>query len=362
MRVNRRRLLAAAGSSAALAACSAPPPAAAPSAAVPQPRAVSHPAGVLAPAPSSTLLVAYDVTAPDRAALAGTLRAVTDRLAGATATVAVGASLFDHRYGLRRPRLLEPMPAFRADVLDPAWCHGDLLVQVFADDPGKAEALLAGPLPGLRQRWRMAGFHPSASSGYRHESRRAVTAGDGEVRNLFGFREGAGNPDAADPALMDQLVWVQPGDGEPEWCAGGTYQVVRLIRLAMPTWDGEQEQEHERVFGRDKDTGAPLGKTAETDDPGYAADPDGQAIALDAHIRRANPRTQESQAHRILRRGYSYRRKPDDLGQIFICYQRDVEAGFATIQRRLAGEALERYTLPFGGGYYFVPATLNALG
>ena len=67
----------------------------------------------------------------------------------------------------------------------------------------------------------------------------------------------------------------------------------------------------------------------------------------------------ESRDHRILRRGYSYRREPDDAGQIFICYQRDVEAGFATIQRRLAGEALERYTLPFGGGYYFVPADLS---
>jgi deferrochelatase/peroxidase EfeB len=31
-----------------------------------------------------------------------------------------------------------------------------------------------------------------------------------------------------------------------------------------------------------------------------------------------------------------------------------VELGFATIQRRLAGEALEKYLLPFGGGYYFV--------
>jgi len=32
----------------------------------------------------------------------------------------------------------------------------------------------------------------------------------------------------------------------------------------------------------------------------------------------------------------------------------DLKAGFATIQRRLSGEALEQYTLPFGGGYYFV--------
>jgi deferrochelatase/peroxidase EfeB len=39
---------------------------------------------------------------------------------------------------------------------------------------------------------------------------------------------------------------------------------------------------------------------------------------------------------------------------VFTCFQRDLEKGFGTVQRRLAGEALERYTLTFGGGYYFV--------
>jgi deferrochelatase/peroxidase EfeB len=344
--VSRRQFLAAVGSAglAGAAGCSAPSPE--PQPATAPSRVTPRQTAILGRAPSSTLLVAYDAEAPDRAALAGTLRALTDRLAGATATVAVGAGLFDDRYGLTRPRRLEAMPAFRADVLDPQWCHGDLLVQVSADDPAELTALFARPLPGLRQRWRMEGFHPPARAA-------------GEVRNLFGFREGAGNPDAGDAALMEQLVWTQPGDGEPDWCVGGTYQVVRLIRLAMQTWDGEPEQEHERVFGRHKTTGAPLGRTRETEEPDFAADPDGQVIALDAHIRRANPRTPESQAHRILRRGYSYKREPQvsgtqDTGQIFICYQRDIEAGFATIQRRLSGEALERYTMPFGGGYYFV--------
>ncbi|HEU4423387.1 MAG TPA: Dyp-type peroxidase [Pilimelia sp.] len=158
---------------------------------------------------------------------------------------------------------------------------------------------------------------------------------------------------------MDQLVWVQPGDGEPGWCVGGTYQVVRLIRMSLPSWDVEPVTEQEKIFGRHKDTGAPLGQSAEADEPDYAADPDGRTISLNAHIRRANPGTPEARAHRILRRGWSYRRMntgmPEDVGHIFTCYQRDVEKGFATIQRRLAGEALERYLLPFGGGYYFVP-------
>ncbi|GGS58346.1 Dyp-type peroxidase [Actinokineospora fastidiosa] len=274
-----------------------------------------HQDGVLAP-PAALTLTAFDVTAADRAGLAAALRAAGE-IPGAV--VSVGASLFDGRFGLAPPRLLRPMPAFRADVLDPAWCHGDLLVG--APDPA------AVSLPGTRRLWQI--------SGTAHE------------RNLFGFREGAGNPA---PDLADDLVWA--GRDEPAWCAGGTYLVVRLIRLAMPTWNAESTEEHERVFGRTKDTDLPLGQS--TPDPDYATDPDGARIALDSHIRRANPRTPESQAHRVLRRGYTYRHSSEDVGQIFLCYQKDLERGFEAIQRRLAGEALERYTLPFGGGYYFV--------
>ncbi len=72
-----------------------------------------------------------------------------------------------------------------------------------------------------------------------------------------------------DRELMERLVWVQPGDDEPVWCVGGSYQVVRLIRLAMQTWDSESTEEHERVFGRSKETGAPLGQSYESDEPDY---------------------------------------------------------------------------------------------
>ncbi|MFB9683894.1 Dyp-type peroxidase [Amycolatopsis plumensis] len=119
---------------------------------------------------------------------------------------------------------------------------------------------------------------------------------------------------------------------------------------AMPIWDAEPVPVQERVFGRHKDSGAPLGQADERAKPDFAGDPQGRVIALDAHIRRAAG----SEEHRILRRGHSYRLSDEDVGQIFVCYQRDLESGFATIQRRLAGEALEKYTLPFGGGYFFV--------
>lgn len=334
-RLGRRSFLAAVGM-AGLAGCAGESP-------PPRPRPVLGQPGVVTPARSMTALAAFDVTARDRNGLAETLRACGSPVPDATMTVAVGASLFDGRFGLERPRHLTSMPSFRNDVLDPQWCQGDLLVQVSADSRQAIDAALARRIPGVTPRWRLTGFHP-----------------DGESRNLFGFREGTGNPDIADARAMDQYVWVQPGDDEPEWCVGGTYQVVRFIRLAMPIWDAEPVPVQERVFGRRKDSGAPLGQEDEGAKPDFASDPQGRVIALDAHIRRANPRTADSEAHRILRRGHSYRLSDEDVGQIFVCYQRDLESGFATIQRRLAGEALERYTLPFGGGYFFVlPAGMD---
>nr|ACJ61000.1 TEG17 [uncultured soil bacterium] len=330
--VDRRAFLLAAAGIAGLAGCAATEPVEPTKPAVPGRQAVDHQPGVVTPPSAETEFVAFDVTARDRKGLAEALRALSAPVAGATVTIAAGASLFDGRFGIERPRRLIWMPSFRGDVLDPQWCFGDLLVQVGADTREQIAAVLARQFPNLTPRWRLAGTHGQ--------------------RNLFGFAEGAGNPDPTNTGLMDRCVWVQPGDDEPAWCAGGTYQVVRLIRLAMPIWDAEPIHVQERVIGRHKDTGAPLGWSIEDEIPNFAVDPDGEVIPLDAHIRRAYPHT--GGENRILRRGHSYRRTETDVGQIFVCFQRDVELGFATIQRRLAGEALEKYLLPFGGGYYFV--------
>jgi deferrochelatase/peroxidase EfeB len=85
------------------------------------------------------------------------------------------------------------------------------------------------------------------------------------------------------------------------------------------------------MIGRDKGSGAPLGRRAEGDDPGYADDPKGERIPLDAHIRLARPRTAKSEGSRILRRGYTYSRGIDEAGQpdmglIFVAFTRDLEA------------------------------------
>lgn len=81
-------------------------------------------------------------------------------------------------------------------------------------------------------------------------------------------------------------------------------------------------------------------------------------IALDSHIRLANPRTPESESSLMLRRGYSYSLGVTnsgqlDMGLLFVCYQHDLEKGFLTVQKRLNGEALEEYVKPIGGGYFF---------
>jgi deferrochelatase/peroxidase EfeB len=308
-----------------------------------------HQPGIVTP--SKAVLAAYDVTGTGRQALTALFRDLSARVARTRAevTVAVGASLFDDRFALAhvRPRRLTEMPAFPHDVLDPAQCHGDLLLQVCSDDD--PTAVLAALAPSAATpRWLADGFRQENGT---------TAAGLPVDRNPFGFRDGAGNPDPGDRPRINELVWVVGGEGEPGWATGGTYQVVRVIRLATELWDAEPVPVQETVFGRRKSDGAPLGGEREDDRIEYSRDPDGQVIALDSHIRRANPRTPEAMGNQILRRGYSYRRTQDgitDDGVLFVCFQHDVERGFATIQRRLTGQLLDRYTLTVGGGYFFV--------
>ena len=201
----------------------------------------------------------------------------------------------------------------------------------------------------LSVRWKREGFISD------HAAR---SKGKETPVNLLGFKDGTANPDSSNTVLMKNVVWVTADQGEPAWAVGGSYQAVRIIQFHVEFWDRTPLKEQQTIFGRDKQTGAPLGMKHEHDEPDYARDPNGDVIALDSHIRLANPRTKETQSSLMMRRGYSYSLGVTnsgqlDMGLLFVCYQHDLEKGFLTVQKRLNGEALEEYIKPIGGGYFF---------
>jgi deferrochelatase/peroxidase EfeB len=344
-----------------------------------------HQAGIATPPQTAAGFLAFDVTAASRAELTDLLRTLTaravfltaggtpppvppnsapsdDRLLGPTVlpddltvTVALGASLFDGRYGLgpRTPAQLETMRAFAHDNLDPAISGGDLLLQLCAghrDTVGHAMLdILAHTAGGMRLRWRIDGF-------------RFPPRPVGIPRDWMGFKDGITNPDTTNTTQMNQQVWVQPGPPEPAWTAGGTYQVLRIIRMFLDTWDRVPVEEQERIFGRRKISGAPMYATSPTAsdnlDPIYTNDPQGLLTPLTCHIRLANPQTPQTAAtSAILRRSFQYDRSPDvrgnpDMGHAFCCFQQQL-ATYIAMQTRLEDEMLVPFVSPIGGGYFF---------
>ena len=346
-----------------------------------------HQNGIVTPRPAAGMLVAFDVLATDREGLERLLRTLNERIAflmkggpvaqvdpklppvdsgilgpvvspdNLTITVSVGESLFDERFALAKikPKHLSRMQGFPNDALDPAQCHGDLSLQFCANTADtNIHALrdIVKNLPDLLLvRWKQEGTVPPQAPAKPGEPAQSA-------RNFLGFRDGSANPDSNDNTAMNQIVWVQPDSGEPQWAVNGSYQAVRIIRNFVERWDRTPLQEQESIFGRNKASGAPMDGARETDVPDYSKDPHGKVTTLDAHIRLANPRTAQTRNSLILRRPFNYSNGVNkngqlDMGLLFICYQRDLEQGFIAVQTRLNGEPLEEYLKPVGGGYFF---------
>lgn len=346
-----------------------------------------HQAGVVTPRPANGIVAAFDVVMETPDDLEQMFRRLTERSVfltqggespeldpklppadsgilgpriapdNLTVTVGLGASLFERLPWLEplKPTRLQRMTQFPNDALDADICHGDLVLQVSAnlqDTNIHAVRDIVKNLPEfLVLRWMQEGdvpVIPPKPDGTRESA-----------RNFLGFHDGSANPDSTDDVLMDAVVWIEEDDDEPAWARGGTYLAVRIIRNFVERWDRTPLKEQEEIIGRRKASGAPFAGENENDTPDYSDDPNGEITPLDAHIRIANPRTEESLDNLLLRRSFNYSNGVTKAGQLdqgllFICYQANLENGFIAVQNRLNGEPLEEYIQPVGGGYFFI--------
>jgi deferrochelatase/peroxidase EfeB len=255
-----------------------------------------------------------------------------------TVTFGFGPGLFDPgRYGLAGPRALAPLPAFPGDALDPARSGGDLAVQACADDAGAAqhavEALAAKASGAASVRWAQDGF--------------VNNPGRRTPRNLMGFKDGTNNIAGDDRNAMSYDVWVR----SPGWMRGGSYLVVRRIRMKLDAWNATPVHRQERVIGRRKQSGAPLGGHREFDpvDLNAGVGSGNPVIPTDAHIRLASPHA--NAGVRILRRSYNI-----GDGLLFIAFQRHPRQ-FVAIQRRLGerDDALGNFIVHEGSAVFACP-------
>lgn len=268
-----------------------------------------------------------------------------------TVTFGFGASLFD-RTGLtdRRPAGLAPLPDFPEDAIDRARSDGDLWVQIGADDAlvaFHALRVLQRQAAGIATlRWQMAGFSRSPGA----------TPSPMTGRNLMGQVDGTNSPKPGQDGF-EEKVFTAGAD----WLTGGTYAVVRRIRMLLDNWENLPTDRQERVIGRRKSDGAPLSGGTETTAVDLAArGADGAlAVAADAHVRVAAPDSNGGAS--MLRRGFSY---ADgvladgtlDAGLLFVAFQADPMKGFVPVQRKLArGDGLSRFIRHETSGLYAVP-------
>ncbi|KOX10264.1 peroxidase [Nocardiopsis sp. NRRL B-16309] len=272
-------------------------------------------------------------------------------------TLGLGASLLAKAgAGDRVPPHLEELPAFGTDHLRPSWCGGDLLLHVGAEDPvvlsSALNHLLGAVAAHVRVRWSLPGFQRSAA---------AAADPEATPRNLMGQIDGTVNPHPSEALFGPQVLAVHP---EPAlaWMDGGTYVVIRRVRMLLDDWFGLDPSDREAVIGRRLATGAPLGGTAEDDRPDLTAvgEDGAPVIPHDAHIRLAAP--ENTLGARMLRRGFNYDLGWDtdgnrEAGLVFTAWQADPRAGFTPVQRALdeGGDALNPFIRHEGSALFAVP-------
>ncbi len=113
--------------------------------------------------------------------------------------------------------------------------------------------------------------------------------------------------------------------------AGGTYQVVRKIRMNIETWDAaDVVSDQQRVFGRTKVEGAPLSGGSEHSTPDFHAQAADGTTKIDPRSHVALAAHEANGGVKILRRGYNYTDGLNQYGQLdagllFAAYMNDPE-------------------------------------
>jgi deferrochelatase/peroxidase EfeB len=277
-----------------------------------------------------------------------------------TLTIGFGPGFFlkdgKDRFGIagQKPAALAVLPKFPNETLDPARCGGDIVVQACANDPQVAvhaiRNLARVGFGTVAVRYSQLGFGRTSST-----TREQTTP-----RNMFGFKDGTANLKAEDTAALDRHVWVADGDG-PGWLTGGSYLVSRRIRMRIEPWDRTTLHEQERVIGRHKGTGAPIGSTDEFTELDFQAT--GQhgkpLIDADSHVRLASK--ENLGGIEILRRGYNFTDGSDgfghlDAGLFFIAFVRNPVTHFIPMQTQLAAsDLLNEYITHTGSAVFACP-------
>ncbi|WP_458317053.1 iron uptake transporter deferrochelatase/peroxidase subunit [Mycolicibacterium brisbanense] len=281
-----------------------------------------------------------------------------------TLTIGFGPSFFlkdgKDRFGIanQRPAELADLPKFPNETMDPARCGGDICVQACANDPQVAVHAIRNlariGFGTVAVRYSQLGFGRTSST----------TRDQATPRNLFGFKDGTANLKSDETDLLNQNVWVADGDG-PAWLTGGTYLISRRIRMLIESWDRTTLLEQERVIGRQKGSGAPMGLQQEFEELDFdiADDKGNPLIDKNAHVRLAS--AQHNGGIQILRRGYNFTDGSDgfghlDAGLFFIAFVRSPSKQFIPMQRELARkDALNEYITHTGSGIFACPPGLR---
>jgi deferrochelatase/peroxidase EfeB len=285
--------------------------------------------------------------------------------------------------------------------------NGDVLVQVCSDAVYINEHVLRRVQEELSDVFSLTW----AVQGHQRYNSRQGRVSRTEGRALIGFLDGTSNLDPRRAADDAALVFVdptavpgyptlpQPGQPnaygqpqgpqfppdlrdrpghEPDWTRNGTYCVVRASTIDHAHWDRESLGTQEHVIGRFKVSGASLDLSDDDGQldqpPAFATNPADVRVPINAHVRKANPRTPDDLPRRVFRRGYPLiDASVDELrrGLIFICFARSISTQFEFITRAwltndnfpspgAGSDPLRSYEQVLSGGYFFVPPVTNA--